>query len=226
LSEVLDATCLLAAERHRASYDEDENSEIFDDQVEKELLEGGVEGGVTVATIFAGAASMGWVRPGGRGALGRAIKNGSEEAGGDPPGSVSGGSEAARAQLPTIEAQLAAWNEMHFVLRMGGKALVGDVEQLRATGDAGFMRPNEWEVLYRNVKAMAWKKGRDGTSIRKPVRAWPAWMEHPSRPTYDRVDMVEEGQPVPAGTLNVWTGFPVSAKQGCWPAIYEFITQM
>ena len=38
--------------------------------------------------------------------------------------------------------------------------------------------------------------------------------------------MVEEGQPVPAGKLNIWTGFAVSAKQGCWQAIEEFITQI
>jgi hypothetical protein len=51
-------------------------------------------------------------------------------------------------------------------------------------------------------------------------------MKHPSRPTYDGLVMVEEGQPVPAGMLNVWTGFAVSAKRGCWPAIQEFIIQI
>lgn len=91
--------------------------------------------------------------------------------------------------------ELAAFNQTHFVTRLGADMVVGE----EAADAVTFLTFANFEKLYCNAPKI-------GTQ-----RASKLWLEAPDRRTYRRVGFAPPGAPpLGEGTYNLWRGFAVS----------------
>ena len=65
------------------------------------------------------------------------------------------------------------------------------------------------------------KETEDGT---ERIPAGKFWLQHPQRMTYESVAF-EPGAPevLPGNRLNLWRGFAVTPKEGCWDLMHDHI---
>ena len=116
-------------------------------------------------------------------------------------------------------------NAKHFVTRIDGQTVVVSLEhdQVLDRDRLVYMRSSDLVIFYKNRKIVTGYRADGKTAILKDLGT--AWIEHPQRRTYERIELIPVGE-CPDNVYNLWRGFGVDPKPGDWPLIRKHLLEV
>jgi hypothetical protein len=142
----------------------------------------------------------------------------------DVAGTAADDDEETEASRAAVEAKVNELNQQYFVVRMGGKTLIGEFVTEDGQHDVLSLQSTEafntW-MANRKVKV----RDRAGNVRMKPLAR--VWLEHRRRRQYAGVDLVPGDRGVlENGYLNLWRGWGVQPVAGEWPRLREHVHEV
>ena len=115
------------------------------------------------------------------------------------------------------DAAIEEMNARHFVVVMGGKVVVCQLEPDEVLRRERLVVSRDRDIIlfYRNRLVVVGVRP-DGSAIVKSLGV--AWLDEPRRRTYRRIAVIPRGE-CPPDVFNMWRGFGVGARPGDWATI-------
>jgi Bifunctional DNA primase/polymerase, N-terminal/Primase C terminal 2 (PriCT-2)/Family of unknown function (DUF5906) len=122
--------------------------------------------------------------------------------------------------------EIAELNKKHFLIRnIGGKCLVGElVRNPIGSGQMLSLQSTDaFKTWYANKRICV----EDSNGNKRWRARGAAWLEHPQRRQYERVDLIPNApKELPNGSLNLWNGFGIEPKKGDWQLMARHVQEV
>jgi Family of unknown function (DUF5906) len=123
------------------------------------------------------------------------------------------------------EAVLKEFNDRYAVVKEGGTAMVFEdcFDDVLRRQFYDRLKPNSLQLIYAG-RSVCTRVDDDGKRHLQPVAKW--WLNHPERKTFQNGTTFMPREQAREGFLNLWRGFGVEPKQGCWEKLRTHVSDV